>query len=114
MRIEAVVRLNDRSRTTFGGDGVAAHGVDLRDDGDVQPRVGLDCRNRGAQTRRTAPDDDDVMLVDVVHLICSPIRPVPLILPRRCGGPASRSQPYRGSRRSAGRPPTTGRGRLWG
>src|SRR2546430_15218795 len=75
MLIEAVVRFDDRGRTAFGGDGVAAHGVDLRDDCDVQPGVGLDCGDRGTQTGRAAADHDDVVLGNLVHLVCCPIRP---------------------------------------
>src|SRR2546427_11217317 len=114
MLIEAVVRLDDRGRTTFGGDGVAAHGVDLRDDCDVQAGVGLDCGDRGTQTGRAAADHDDVMLGNLVHLVCCPIRPVPFILPRRRGGPAWSSWPDRESRRAALRSATIARGRRRG
>src|SRR3989442_7677408 len=75
MLLEAVVRFDDRGRTAFGGDGVAAHGVDLRYDCDVQPGVGLDCGDRRTQTGRAAADHDDVVLGNLVHLVCFPIRP---------------------------------------
>ena len=54
--VEAVVRTDDTRRSTFGGDGVAAHRVHLGHDGDVEARIGFRDGNRGAQPRAAAAD----------------------------------------------------------
>jgi len=67
VHLEAVVFPGDRRRPALGGDGVAAHRVDLGDESDAQPGIRLDRRNRGPQTRSAAAHDDDVVLKHLDH-----------------------------------------------
>ncbi len=48
VHLEGVVVAGDGRRAALGGDGVAAHRVDLRDDGDAGVGIGLRRRNRRA------------------------------------------------------------------
>src|SRR5688500_17076965 len=59
--VEAVVLTSHTGRTAFGGDGVAAHGVDLRDDGDPESWVGLGDGDGGAQSSATTAHHEDVV-----------------------------------------------------
>ena len=59
--VEAVVGRDGAGGAALGGDGVAAHRVDLGDDGDTQPGIGLGDGDRGAQARAAAAHEHDVM-----------------------------------------------------
>src|SRR5262245_12947615 len=58
---EAVVLLNDRSRTTLGGHGVAPHRVDLGHDRDVELWVRFCCSDGRAEPCPSASYDKYVM-----------------------------------------------------
>jgi hypothetical protein len=60
MILETVVVLDDASGATLGGDGVAAHRVDLGDQGDTQVRIRLRNGDGGAQSRTSGPDDNNI------------------------------------------------------
>ena len=54
-------RRSTAGRAALGGDRVAAHRVDLRDHGHVEPRVGLGDGDGGAQAGAAAADDQHVV-----------------------------------------------------
>ena len=58
VRVEAVVVAHDRRRAALGGHGVAAHGIDLREDGDGEP-VRLLRRGDGRAESRPAAADHE-------------------------------------------------------
>ncbi len=60
VQIKAVVGLDHAGRPAFGCAGVAAHGVDLRDQRDAQLRVGLGEGDRSTQTRASRTDDGHI------------------------------------------------------
>jgi hypothetical protein len=59
--VERVVRTDDAGRAALGRDRVAAHRVDLGDDGDAEARIGFRDRDRRAQPRAAAANEDHVM-----------------------------------------------------
>src|SRR5206468_1929461 len=59
--VEAVVRTNHGRRAAFGRHRVAAHRIDLGDDGNSEAVVGFGDGNGGAQTRAAATHQQDVM-----------------------------------------------------
>jgi hypothetical protein len=62
VKVEAVVlRAHDRRRSALGGDGVAAHGVDLGDHGDREAGIRLDGGDGGADAGATASHQHDVV-----------------------------------------------------
>jgi hypothetical protein len=65
VQVEVVVVARDPGRPALGRDGVAPHRVQLRDAGDGELRVRLDGRDRGAQARAPAADQDDVVPKDL-------------------------------------------------
>ena len=64
MIIEAVIRTLDPSRATLRRHGVAAHRIDLRDQRDLQRRIGFGHRNGCTQTGSPSPHDDYICFVD--------------------------------------------------
>ena len=64
VHLERVVGPRDRRRAALGGDGVAAHRVDLGDERDRDLGIGLDRGDRGAQAGAAAADDDEVVTQD--------------------------------------------------
>ena len=60
MVVEAVVVLDHPGSAAFGGDRVAAHRVDLREQRDPQRRIRLDRRDRSAHAGAASADNDDV------------------------------------------------------
>ena len=58
--IETVVVLDDAGGATLGRDGVAAHRVDLGDQGDTQVGVRLRNGDGGAQPRTSGPDNNNI------------------------------------------------------
>jgi hypothetical protein len=62
MKLEAVVlRAHDRRRSALGGHGMAAHGVDLGNEGDGEAGVRLDGGDGGPDTRAATSHDHDVV-----------------------------------------------------
>src|SRR5258705_145041 len=59
--VEAVIRTGHTGRPAFGGDGVAAHGIDLGNDGDPKSGVGLGDRDGGTQSSATPAHHEDVV-----------------------------------------------------
>ena len=64
--IEAVVLFHHPGRAAFGGAGVAAHRVDLREQRYGKLRVGFGDGDRRPQARSAGADDDDVR-IDYLH-----------------------------------------------
>jgi len=58
--VEAVLVLGDAGSPALGGDGVAAHGIDLGQQRDPKTGVCLGDGNGGPETGATGADDDDV------------------------------------------------------
>ena len=65
MQVEAVVGFDDSGGSALGGAGVAAHGVDFRDQGDAQLRVGFSEGDGGSQPRASRADDGNVGFNDL-------------------------------------------------
>src|SRR5262249_8201661 len=59
--VAAVIRRADAGRPPPGGDGVAAHRVDLGDDRDAELRVGLGDGDGGTKARAAATHQHDVV-----------------------------------------------------
>ncbi len=72
VQIKAVVGFDDASGPAFRRAGMAAHRVDLGDQGDAKLRIGLRKCDSGAQPRSSRTDDCDVSL-DYLHYIRSSI-----------------------------------------
>ena len=60
MVVEAVVILDHARSSALGGNRVAAHGIDLGDQRDIERGVALGGRDGGAQAGTSSPDDRDV------------------------------------------------------
>jgi hypothetical protein len=67
VHLQGVVGSLDARGTTLGGTGVAAHRVDLRNEGDLQLRVGFCNRDRRTQAGAAGPDNDNISL-DAFHI----------------------------------------------
>ena len=65
--LQRVSVLDHGGGAAFRGDGVAAHGVDLGDDGDVEVWVGLGDGDGGAQTGAAAANDHNIVLNGIGH-----------------------------------------------
>jgi len=59
--VEAVVGFDDRGRSAFGRDGMAAHRIDFGDDADAQPGVLLADGDGRSQAGPAPADDEDVV-----------------------------------------------------
>src|SRR6516164_5221330 len=66
MIIEAVVILDHAGRSAFGSDRVAAHGINFREQAQVERRIGLGYRDRRAQAGSASSDDGHVR-ADQIH-----------------------------------------------
>ncbi len=68
---DVIVILDHARGATLGGTGVAAHGIDLRDQSDLEARILLRHRDRRAQARTACSDDRNVRL-DYFHTSTTP------------------------------------------
>src|SRR5438105_2368593 len=59
--VQGVARFGNGSRAALGGDGVAAHGVDLGDESDTQTRVLFADCDGGPQAGAAAAHDEDIV-----------------------------------------------------
>ncbi len=66
VHLEGVVGAFDARGAALGGTGVAAHRVDLGNQGDLQFRVGFGNRDRRTQAGPAGPDNDNISL-DAFH-----------------------------------------------
>jgi hypothetical protein len=63
--VQAVLGLDDGGGASLGRDRVAAHGIDLGDDADAQPRIGLGHGDRRAQARSATAHDEHVAAEEI-------------------------------------------------
>ena len=61
VEVQIVVLSHDGCRAALGRDGVAAHGIDFGDDGDVQTGIGFRRGDGGAQARRATAYEKHVV-----------------------------------------------------
>ena len=82
MILEGVVRPHHAGGATLGGDGMAAHRVDFRDQRDLESGVDFGCGDRGPQARAAGADDGDIDLNHVHRCALSVRDPWGLLKPR--------------------------------
>ena len=92
--LEAVLGVEHGRRAAFGGNAVAAHGIDLRDQADRQTGAQLSRRDRRPQAGKSASYDQDVVgrrihpignAIEALDSSSTPVWHAPAPLPKRCG-----------------------------